>query len=233
MRKIVAVRSKGAPARRRYLSKSNGNIARLATIAGMFPDAIIVSPYRRPLDHARSLLRQHQNFLAMHEQDRFTREYMGGIGHYDFGANLKPINFAGWLAQAPPPDFASLNGWIRYWCAAYGFLLDQPNVPIHFLSYDALCTDPEPELERLEAVLGVRNPGALLKQAGDVRQPTRNHPIADGVDAGLLRQAEEVFECLEGRPLGRPAREVDPERPSLLGASHPSKNPTGSALGRG
>lgn len=42
---------------------------------------------------AASLLRQHQNFLDLHERDKFACKYMKAIGHFDFGKNLKPIDF--------------------------------------------------------------------------------------------------------------------------------------------
>jgi hypothetical protein len=203
MRKIVALRSRGQGPMR-YLSKSNGNIARFATIAGMFPDAVIIVPYRRPLDHAGSLLRQHRNFLAMHSSDRFAREYMGAIGHYDFGMNLKPINFSGWLDAGPAPDFTAMDGWLRYWCAAYGFLLEQTELPLNFLSYDALCQNGAQELELLEATLGLARPGALVGQAPEIRPGGAR--AEEGADPALLREAEAIHQRLEQRRLTqRPA----------------------------
>lgn len=210
MRKIVAIRAEDDPTARRYLSKSNGNIARFASIARMFPDAVILAPYRNPLDHAGSLLRQHLNFLEMHAADPFAREYMAGIGHYDFGMNLKPINFGGWLDEAAP-DFTTLDGWIRYWCAAYGFLVEQTDAPIHFLSYDALCEGDGAELAHLEAILGLSQPGALRSQAPDI-WPSRAAVQPNDIDADLLRRADAIFERLEARRIGdRPA--TKPRRP--------------------
>ncbi len=37
----------------------------------------------------------------MHARDPFARRYMEAIGHYDFGANLRPIDFDGWATATP------------------------------------------------------------------------------------------------------------------------------------
>jgi hypothetical protein len=50
----------------RYLSKNNNNILRVSTIKKAFPRAIIIVPFRDPLQQSNSLLSQHQRFLAAH-----------------------------------------------------------------------------------------------------------------------------------------------------------------------
>ena len=60
----------------RYISKNNGNIARLDLIVALFPAGEILVPLRRPLDQAASLLKQHLNFLKQHSESDFTRRYM-------------------------------------------------------------------------------------------------------------------------------------------------------------
>mgnify|MGYP006199804513 CR=1 FL=1 len=52
---------------------------------------------------------QHIRFLEIHEQDDFVREYMEAIGHHDFGAGLKPVNFGNWLADAADPKDLALE----------------------------------------------------------------------------------------------------------------------------
>ena len=60
----------------RYISKNNLNIARLDYLRSVFPDAIFLVPFRSPLQHAASLLKQHRRFLASHADDKFTKIYM-------------------------------------------------------------------------------------------------------------------------------------------------------------
>src|SRR5690606_32311264 len=100
-------------------SKNNLNIARTGWLLEHFPDARIIVPFREPTEHAASLLRQHKNFLARHRDDPFTLEYMTAIGHFDFGENLRPINFNDWLATAAELDPTTLDFWLAYWVAAY------------------------------------------------------------------------------------------------------------------
>ena len=99
MRKIILLRGGQDAHAACYVSKNNLNIARTRMLRRLFPDSVIVVPFRQPLHHAASLLEQHHNFLRIHEEDPFACEYMRAIGHYDFGKNLCPVDFGGWIDQ--------------------------------------------------------------------------------------------------------------------------------------
>ena len=71
----------------RYLSKNNNNIMRLPSIADSFPRATILVPFRDPVAHAQSLLKQHQSFVDRHATDKFARSYMTWLAHHEFGAD--------------------------------------------------------------------------------------------------------------------------------------------------
>jgi hypothetical protein len=200
MRKIIALRDEEGGGGLRYLSKCNGNIARLTTILKMLPDATILAPFRDPVEHARSLLRQHLQFSEMHRQDKFSCEYMEAIGHYDFGLNLKPIDFGGWLEHAEP-DFTVLDGWLAYWCATYQAVLGAADPRIHLISYDRLSEQPAEQLQKLERLLDLRTPGALAAQAASVRRQ-EIRPAAPGeASADLLGRARGIYEQLKEREL--------------------------------
>lgn len=77
----------------RYLSKNNNNILRLPAIRKAFPNALIVVPFREPLQHAISLLNQHHKFCARHSSDKFSYDYMRWLGHHEFGMTHKPFLF--------------------------------------------------------------------------------------------------------------------------------------------
>jgi len=118
MRAICVARGKPSASSMHYVSKNNANIARLGALARAFPDASIVIPLRHPIDQARSLLRQHQKALASHAHSKFARAYVRDIGHFEFGAEHRPIRFEGRdevLARLRPD---SLDYWIAYWIAA-------------------------------------------------------------------------------------------------------------------
>lgn len=98
IRKLLALRAGGGDGagQVRYVSKNNANIARIPVIRRLFPDAVILVPFRNPVDQAGSMLRQRRNFMDIHAQDAFGRRYMAYTGHLDFGANLRPIDYNGW-----------------------------------------------------------------------------------------------------------------------------------------
>ena len=46
----------------RYLSKNNNNVLRIDGVLDALPNAVIIAPYREPLQQAASLLNQHRLF---------------------------------------------------------------------------------------------------------------------------------------------------------------------------
>src|SRR5690606_18254042 len=107
---------------KRYVSKNNANIARLPLLAAAFPDARILIPVREPASQIASLIRQHRRFTDLHARDRFARQYMEGVGHFEFGAALRPLGFPGAPESAEGAD--CVDYWLRYWIAAYSHVLD-------------------------------------------------------------------------------------------------------------
>ena len=98
----------------RYLSKNNNNLLRLGFLAGTFPRALILVPFRDPLAHAASLRGQHRIF-AEAGSDPFVRQYMDYLSHHEFGPGHRPFR--------PGPEPAAPAG-------------------ARFVSYEALCRDP-------------------------------------------------------------------------------------------
>lgn len=115
-RKIVALRTGPGG---RYVSKNNGNIARLDLLGQMFPGAGIVVPLRNPAEQAASLLRQHQNFLSQHDDDPFVKRYMQDIGHLEFGELHRPIEFPGFAELSRDFSPEQPDYWLAYWISAY------------------------------------------------------------------------------------------------------------------
>jgi hypothetical protein len=188
MRKLAALAPEPAGVVRRYLSKNNGNVARISWLAQALPEARFVVPFRPPLQHAASLRRQHLNFLAIHERDPFARQYMAGIGHFDFGANLRPIDFGGWVGQGQN-DPAGLDFWLRYWIATYREVLAQVGTRVRLVDFDRLCTEPAQELGRVTEFLEVQDGNAVLANARDVRAPRAHEVDLTTVSAASLTEA--------------------------------------------
>ena len=176
----------GAP---RYISKNNGNLSRLPEIGRLFPDATVLVPVRNPLAQATSLLRTHARFVGIHAREPFTRRYMRDIGHFDFGANLRPIDFDHWLDAAQSETPAHVNYWLAYWCAAFGHVLANLGDNVVLVDYDGLCTQPELHLERIAGKVALAEPTALAAAAARFRAPTVRDVATLDVDGALLEKA--------------------------------------------
>jgi len=123
--------------RSRYLAKNNNLILRLGPLAEAMPEAVFLVPLRAPLAHAASLLRQHEIFST---SDRFTRDYMGWLGHHEFGATHLPFRFE----PIPAGDPAMLDRWLDTWIGAYSHLLGVARKcdNVVLVPYEDLITDP-------------------------------------------------------------------------------------------
>lgn len=191
MSKVAALHRRGADPAPRYLSKNNTNIARLDWLGKAFPDATVILPFREPLEHAASLLAQHLRFLDLHAQDRFMREYMAGVGHFDFGANLLPIDFDNWLGEPTESIPTGLGFWLKYWAAAYGHCLRRKREGVIFLDYDRLCERPERSLAGLARVLDIERQ-SLLDASSGVRKPRRREADVSMLSGALLSEANAI-----------------------------------------
>lgn len=194
LRKIIALRFPEGSAR--YASKNNMNIARLRALKNLVPDCSLIVPFRAPLQHASSLLRQHRGFLTLHAEDRFAQRYMAGTGHFDFGENLRPIDFDNWLQDSSSRDSTTLGFWLEYWVAAYGHVLDKHASNVTLLPFEELLSQPKETLSRLARTLELAEPQALVQQANDLRAVTA-HPVdtAD-VSSELLAKAQTIHRRL-------------------------------------
>lgn len=170
----------------RYVSKNNNTILRLSALAAAMPQAQFLVPLRRPLDHAASLLGQHERFL---NADPFTRDYMTWLGHHEFGATHRPFLFG------PPPagDPTTLDYWLRLWLSVHRALdpMEEAHANVAFVPYEALSADPG-----VWAAVA-RRIGVVPAAAGELR-PTRDR--APGAhDRGLAAEAEALHTRLSAR----------------------------------
>jgi hypothetical protein len=194
MKKIIALRGPANRIACRYVSKNNGNIARLDILKEMFPDANILLPIRNPRDHAASLLRQHHNFHEMHRNNPFIRRYMADIGHYEFGALMRPICFPA-LRLINNRDPFTLDYWLAYWIAAYEHVLEKKDRVI-IISYEAICSAGETALAEICAQLNIPEDGMLPNAAAMFRSPVKHRINNLDFDDKLLARAEELYKLL-------------------------------------
>jgi hypothetical protein len=199
IRKIALVRRGSDAPAARYLSKNNLNIARLGLLHRLFPDAAVVVPFREPLQHAESLLKQHRNFLRIHKEDRFASEYMRAIGHYEFGDNLRPVDFGGWFDRRQSRQSDCLAFWLEYWAAGYRQMLAEGADFVRFIDYDALCENPRCGLALLADAIDCREPDALLAAADGIHPAKQRAVDTATVPAAVLQDVDGIYDALKNR----------------------------------
>ncbi len=195
MKKIILLRRKAGMSENRYISKNNLNIARVQLLRKMFPDSVIVVPFRHPLQHVTSLLLQHRNFLKIHGEDPFARDYMRDIGHFDFGENLCPVDFDGWLERQPPSNAKDLSFWLEYWVATYKHLLGEKG-DIIFINYEELCVHPAIILKRLAQAVGCENMDGVLAVAKTIHSPREREVETENLSEALVEEAVTIHSSL-------------------------------------
>lgn len=200
MKKIIALRRPDRRNDARYVSKNNGNMARLDILTRMFPGARIVVPMRDPINHAGSLLRQHRNFTEMHAKEPFVQRYMADLGHYEFGALHRPIAFDGLAALIDGRDPMTLDYWLAYWIAAFEYVATRLDGLI-LLAYDPLCTEPGRHLPTLCHALDIADEGRMEEVVSLFRAPGGG-PADAPCDPVLKQRAETLYERLRAAAIG-------------------------------
>lgn len=178
-----------ACAKDRYLSKNNNNVMRIEALTQLFPNSLFLVPFRRPLDHAASLLRQHHRFSNV---DTFTLKYMQWLGHYEFGSGHRRLA----LGPAPTTEApkSSIDYWLGLWIRVYQHLEEMTHeraVPLRFLAYEELCHDPA-VWSRLRELVGVSDPAA------PPFRPTVGEPVLTATK-DLVARADALYERLRVR----------------------------------
>lgn len=200
MQKIVALRQPRHLADGRYVSKNNGNIARVELLHGLFPEAGIIVPLRHPVEHAISLWRQHENFTGQHAADPFVKKYMADIGHFEFGALHRPVDFPGLDGLRGDSGPETLDYWLAYWISAFQHLSALRG--IDFISYEVLCAGADRGVARLCEHLGIGASQAEIAAAASVfRRPSAPRKEGMQADAALEGQAMALHESLSKRCL--------------------------------
>jgi len=187
VRRLIASSSK------RYLSKNNNNILRIGSIRKAFPDSLIIIPFRDPLQHAISLLNQHQKFCDRHSNEKFSYDYMRWLGHHEFGMTHKPFQFEKESRSSLTHYEAdNINYWLNLWRNTYYYLLKNAPSDSIFVCFEDLCESP---VETLRCLFE----SAELLLDEDRLNETFNAPAtkdAEGIDENLRNQAQGIYHNL-------------------------------------
>ena len=166
-----------------YLAKNNNAILRLKSILPQNPDMKVFVLVRDPLQHAYSLMKQHQKFEEEQAEDPFILEYMNWLGHHEFGQGQLPFNLSGTAPQQT--DRGKLNYWLERWIDYYNYAKSLSN--IHFISYEDFVTQPKEVLEGISTETGIalKTEGVALFEKTEVDVPEH--------DADLAAKALEIY----------------------------------------
>jgi len=176
-----------------YLSKNNNNILRLPSIRKAFPEAVILIPFRDPLQHAFSLRKQHENFLAKQKEDDFSVKYMTWLAHHEFGLDHRPFRFN--KAETGLPSnykTENLEYWLLIWINTYKYLLENKPENAIFVAYEALCRAPDKVLGDLFMIAGFSQSDA----SNNTDINLRNSVVPDQVVQHLYILARDMYEEL-------------------------------------
>lgn len=181
--------------RARYLSKNNNNLLRLPALAqGLGEDVVLVHPFREPLQQAASLLEQHRRACALAQADPFRAQFMGWLGHHEFGPGQRAFLLPG--APAADAPRSNLDYWLAVWNSVHRHLLAQP-APVRacqvFVDYDQAGA----QAPALSASLGRRLRIETLSLASFRQAPPHAPDLP--VDAQLLGQARQLHAELRER----------------------------------
>ena len=119
----------------RYLSKNNLNYRRIDFLVSLFPYSIFLIPVREPLQHSYSLLKQHEHFIKLQQDNNFVTRYMNYLNHNEFGLNHIP-----WNKPEKYYDSGDINYWLEQWLIFYENIFAKFNSHSNcvFLGYEKL-----------------------------------------------------------------------------------------------
>jgi hypothetical protein len=192
---------------RRYLSKCNYNLTRLAYLSRLFPDARLVVPVREPLWHVASLTKQHRLFCEEERRDPRILAHMRRVGHFEFGLDRRAENIGDDTAASIErlwADGEEIRGTARLWASLYGFVLHQLEEDEKLrqqtliLRYEDLCDRSEETLRRLfEHVELLLDDDALATHAARLGRPTYYRPdLATEEEQALHEETTTVANAL-------------------------------------
>ena len=180
----------------RYISKNNANISRLEAIKEIYPDAIFLAPLRSPIEHANSLLNQHLIFLDLQQKTPFVLEYMNDLGHFEFGANHKPLTIDD--PKLLDGDIKTLNYWLEYWIIVYKYL-EKSNLSVKYIAIDDLIYR---QSDTMQNILTACNSNHVWKDSNQYfKASTSNIMLSPAVNNQLVEEAERVYNSLLNKKL--------------------------------
>ena len=174
--------------RNKYLNKNNLNYKRINLIQKVFPNAIFLIPYRKPLEQGLSLFNQHKHFINLQNQDKFILKYMNYLGHKEFGNNhqswFKPIQYS---------DFNNINYWLEQWLLFYQDIINnlQSFKNCNLICYEELCHNNN-YLNKIKSILD-------LNEDLNFKFKNSQKKITLSTDNNLLLNCNKLYDTIRAK----------------------------------
>lgn len=214
----------------RYVSKGNYNLTRLEYLLRLFPDARFVIPYRDPVWHIASLMKQHRLFCDGQREDPRALAHLQRAGHFEFGLDRRPIN-AGDTEQVDQvtqawASGAEVEGWARYWAHVHAYLAERlerhPELrrATLLVPYERLCRKPGQTLRALFEHCGLPASDELLQRAQSrVRFPDYYRPEFSPEEEDTIARHTQAVAARLDRLANSEGDEVPASREAALAGS--------------
>lgn len=124
-----------------YLSKNNNLILRYTSLRALNKKFKAVFLFRKPEEHAFSLLNQHLRFSKFQNDDDFIETYMNWLGHHEFGGNHKIFRFKEQPLQIEY-DINTLDYWLAVWLNYYTYLCSMDDSSFLLIEYSDYLDRP-------------------------------------------------------------------------------------------
>ena len=178
-----------------YLSKNNNLILRYPSMRTLNKDFKAIFLFRKPEEHAHSLLNQHLRFsdFQKNDNDNFIETYMNWLAHHEFGGNHKVFSF-----EENPTDINydrdNLDYWLAIWLNYYKYLLTLDDTEFILLEYEDYLKNPK------EVLLYLQGEMKMNFDYSNV-EPFTNNKIIDtsDCDTKLLEATSDVYVALKKR----------------------------------
>ncbi len=131
-----------------YLSKNNNLILRYSSLRALNKKFKAVFLFRKPEEHAFSLLNQHLRFSKFQNDDDFIETYMNWLGHHEFGGNHKVFRFEEQPLQIEY-DINTLDYWLAVWLNYYTYLCSMDDSNFLLIEYSDYLENPKDVLNHL------------------------------------------------------------------------------------
>ena len=169
-----------------YLAKNNNTLLRLKSLLQLNSDLAVFMLIRHPLQHAYSLMVQHESFCAQQKTDPFVKEYMDWLGHHEFGEGERPFIFNGKGGQTGAEK--DLNFWLERWVNYYLQIEVQEN--LFLIRYEDFLQNPKGVLNLFQSKL------SITLNYGEIKVFKKNDEPVETTNPELLAQANAIYSKL-------------------------------------